>query len=140
MNGLDTNILARYYIDDVTDSESQKQRLIAQKIIEAGTPLMVCKTVILELEWVMRGYYGFLPEAISQVLIHLLGMSHVHMEDREAIHRALRYYQAGLDFADAMHHASYQPCTQMLSFDDRRFARKVKKMALLPPVIVPKLG
>ncbi|HMV61336.1 MAG TPA: hypothetical protein PKC07_09030, partial [Agitococcus sp.] len=59
-------------------------------------------------------------------------------EDRDLVQKAVAYYVTGLDFADALHHASYQACTQMLSFDDRRFARKVKKMALLPPVIVPK--
>ncbi|HMY01082.1 MAG TPA: type II toxin-antitoxin system VapC family toxin [Agitococcus sp.] len=138
MNGLDTNILARYYIEDAGDSESLKQRLLAQKIIEAGTPLMVCKTVILEFEWVMRGYYQFSAQAISTVFNHLLSLSHVQIEDRDLVQKAVTYYLTGLDFADALHHASYQTCTQMLSFDDRRFARKVKKMALLPPVIVPK--
>ena len=138
MNGLDTNILARYYIEDAGDSESLKQRRLAQKIIEAGTPLMVCKTVILELEWVMRGYYEFSMKEIYSVFNHLLSLSHIQIEDRAAVQNALMYYYAGLDFADALHHASYQICEQMLSFDDRRFARKVKKMALLPPVIVPK--
>ncbi|HQV23486.1 MAG: type II toxin-antitoxin system VapC family toxin [Moraxellaceae bacterium] len=138
MNGLDTNILARYYIEDAGDEESLKQRRLAQKIIETGVPLMVCKTVILELEWVMRGYYEFSAHAISTVFEHLLSLGHLHIEDRAAVQKALVYYQAGLDFADALHHASYQSCANMLSFDDRRFARRVKKMALLPPVIVPK--
>jgi predicted nucleic-acid-binding protein len=138
MNGLDTNILARYYIEDAGDSESLKQRLLAQKIIEAGTPLMVCKTVMLEFEWVMRGYYQFSVQAIASVFNHLLALEHVYIEDKLHIQTALHLYVAGLDFADALHHASYQSCTQMLSFDDRRFACKVKKMALLPPVIVPK--
>jgi hypothetical protein len=28
-------------------------------LIQSGRPLMVFKTVVLELEWVMRGYCGF---------------------------------------------------------------------------------
>ena len=56
MIGLDTNILARYYIEDEGDAESLKQREAARRLIEAGKPLMVSKTVLLELEWVMRGY------------------------------------------------------------------------------------
>ena len=54
MIGLDTNVLARYYIDDAGDSESVKQREAARRLIEAGSALMVSKTVLLELEWVMR--------------------------------------------------------------------------------------
>ena len=65
MIGLDTNVLARYYVEEKTDAEAQRQRVAARKLIESGQPLMVCKTVILELEWLMRGYYGFAqPEAV----------------------------------------------------------------------------
>lgn len=138
MIGLDTNILARYYIDDASDSESIKQREAARRLIESGSALMVCKTVLLELEWVMRGYYEFSPEAIASVFNHLLAMPHIHIEERVVVQTALIHYQAGLDFADVLHHASYQQCTAMASFDDRRFARRVKKMALIPHVIVPK--
>jgi predicted nucleic-acid-binding protein len=138
MIGLDTNILARYYIEDVGDGESIKQREVARRLIESGSALMVCKTVLLELEWVMRGYYEFSVEAIVSVFTHLLAMPHVLIEEKTQVQTALQHYQAGLDFADALHHVSYQSCTAMASFDDRRFARRVKKMALIPHVIVPK--
>jgi len=52
MIGLDTNVLARYYIDDESDAEATKQHLLAKKLIESGKPLFVSKTVMLELEWV----------------------------------------------------------------------------------------
>ena len=58
MIGLDTNILARYYIDDDADAEATTQRTAAQPLIDSGASLAVCKTVLLELEWVMRGYYA----------------------------------------------------------------------------------
>ncbi len=67
MIGLDTNILARYYIQDNSDQEAQKQHLVARCLIESNQPLMVCKTVILELEWVMRGYYRFEKTEIAAV-------------------------------------------------------------------------
>jgi predicted nucleic-acid-binding protein len=66
MIGLDTNILARYYIQDEGDEEAEKQHLAARRLIESGQPLMVCKTVLLELEWVMRGYYGFSANEIPR--------------------------------------------------------------------------
>ena len=72
MTGLDTNVLARYYIDDAADAEAQRQRSAARRLVESGRPLMVCKSVILELEWVLRGYYSFAPAQVTAVLRHLL--------------------------------------------------------------------
>jgi predicted nucleic-acid-binding protein len=48
--GLDTNVLARYYIRDEGDAGGLKQRETARRLLESGRPLMVCKTVLLELE------------------------------------------------------------------------------------------
>jgi len=137
MIGLDTNVLARYYVADKADAESAEQREAARRLIESGQPLKVCKTVILELEWVMRGYYGFAPEEAAQVFQHLLGLAHVTVEDRETLSQALANCEAGLDMADALHHASYRDCESMASFDDRKFARRVKRLGLLPRVVAP---
>ncbi len=138
MIGLDNNILARYYIEDETDDESVKQREIARHIVEAGKPLMVCKTVLLEFEWVMRGYYEFEREQIVQVMQHLMSLKHVDIEDRDTVAYAVASYLAGLDFADALHHASYRACQTMLTFDDRKFARRAARLTLMPNVKVPK--
>ena len=138
MIGLDTNVLARYYIDDEGDAEAQHQRLAARSLIESGHPLMLCKTVLLELEWVIRGYYGFSPDQTLSVLRHLLEMTHVTVEDRAIVEQAISSCGAGLDFADALHHASYRTCRSIASFDDKRFGRRAKKLALAPPVLVPK--
>ena len=129
MIGLDTNILARYYIEDAGDAESRKQREVAHRVIEAGTPLMVCKSVLLELEWVMRGYYDFERQQVVLVMQHLLSLAHVTIEDRDTVEQAMASYLAGLDFADAMHHASYKMCATMMTFDDRKFVRQAKRLA-----------
>ncbi|MEI6267341.1 MAG: hypothetical protein WCP01_00555 [Methylococcaceae bacterium] len=70
MTGLDTNILARYYIQDEADKEAEKQHQLARTLIESGQALMVCKTVMLEFEWVMRGYYHFSAPEIVDALHH----------------------------------------------------------------------
>lgn len=137
MIGLDTNVLARYYIRDESDEEAEKQHLAARRLIESGRPLKVCKTVLLELEWVMRGYYGFSATEIASALNHLLALPHVTVEDRDAVRQALAHHAAGLDLADALHHASYRDCDGMASFDDRKFARRAKRMGLVPTVVVP---
>lgn len=137
MIGLDTNVLARYYVDDKTDGEAQRQRIAARRLIESGRPLMVCKTVILELEWVLRGYYDFTPPEVLSVLHHLLALPNVNIEDRETVERALSHCEGGIDLADAMHHASYRACKAMASFDDRKFARRAKKLGLMPAISIP---
>ena len=136
MIGLDANVLARYYIDDEADAEAQRQRLAARRLIESGQPLMVSKSVVLELEWVMRGYYSFDPAEVASVMRHLLEQPHITVEDRDAVEQALSNGEAGIDFVDALHHASYKSCDSVATFDDRKFARRAKKLGLAPAVMV----
>lgn len=138
MIGLDTNVLARYYVDDATDKEAVRQRVVAKRLIESGQPLKVATTVLLELEWVLRGYYEFTRTDISGVFEHLLALSHVTVQDAATANRALVAYSSGFDFADALHHAGYADCDSVASFDDKGFARKANKRAMLPRVSVPR--
>jgi predicted nucleic-acid-binding protein len=138
MIGLDTNILARYYIQDEADKEAEKQHQLARTLIESGQALMVCKTVMLEFEWVMRGYYHFSASEIVAVFKHLLSLESVNLEDRASIQQAVANFESGFDFADALHHASYINCDNVASFDDKKFARRAKRLGLNPAVIVPK--
>jgi predicted nucleic-acid-binding protein len=136
MIALDTNVLARYYIDDEADAEAQRQRVAARRLIESGQPLMVSKSAILELEWVMRGYYGFAQTEVASVMRHLFEQAHITLEDRDAVEQALSNCETGIDFADALHHASYKSCDSVATFDDRKFARRAKKLGLAPAVVV----
>ena len=136
--GLDTKVLVRYYVDDATDALTERQRAIARKLIESGRPLAIAKTVILELEWVLRGYYGFAASEIGRVFAHLLSQPHIRIEDRAAVEQAVSGHAAGLDFADALHHSSYGDCKSVATFDDRRFARRSTRLGVSPSVTVPR--
>jgi predicted nucleic-acid-binding protein len=135
--GLDSNALARYYVEDKGDGEARSQREAARRLIDAGQALAVAKTVLLELEWVLRGYYALAPADVARVFEHLLGMRHVRVEDRAAVESAVALMARGLDFADALHHASYRECDAMASFDDKRFARRAVRLGLAPRVVIP---
>ena len=137
MIGLDTNVLARYYVDDAADKEATRQRLAAQRLIESGRALVVATTVLLEFEWVLRGYYEFSRKQIAAAFEHLLSLPHVSIQNEAAVRAALVAYGEGFDFADALHHASYAACESLASFDDKGFARKANKRAMLPRVSVP---
>ena len=43
----------------------------------------------------------------------------------------------GVEFADALHLAAAHACTAMLTFDDRRFARRARALGAKPAVVVP---
>lgn len=135
--GLDTNVLARYYVNDAADAKSTAQREAARRLVESGRPLAVSKTVLLELEWVLRGYYGFARSEVAQVFEHLMARPGIQVETRPTVERALAGYASGLDFADALHHASYAECADMATFDDRGFTRRARRLGLMPPVGLP---
>ncbi len=133
MIALDTNVLARYYVAS-SDVPSKKQGVAAKKLLESGKSLFVSKTVVLELEWVLRGYYKSPPDDVLSVLTHLLAMPNLEVEDRVAVELAVTALGDGFDFADALHHASARHCTSLATFDDKRFARRASAKGWKPPV------
>lgn len=136
MIAVDTNILARFYVDDPTDPEAAKQRPIAHRLLTESPQVFVPLTVVLELEWVLRAFYGFAAEDFIRVIKHLLGLPNVSIEEWSRIADALVWHGEGLDFADALHLLASSHCTEFMSFDDRKFARRAKRMGLMPKVVV----
>ena len=137
MIALDTNILARFYVDDPADAESAKQRPIAHRLLSESPQVFVPLTVILELEWVLRAFYGFAAKDFVRVVEHLLGLPNVNVEEWSRIVDALAWHKDGLDFADALHLLAGSHCTEFMSFDDRRFARRANHLGVTPVVVVP---
>lgn len=137
MIAVDTNILARYYVDDPSDPEAARQRPIAEKLMRESPSIHVPVTVVLELAWVLRAFYDFSTEDCSRALTHLIGLPNVHVEDWPAVQLALGYYRDGLDFADALHVARSQKCEGFYTFDDKKFARRAGKLGVVPEVMLP---
>ena len=137
MIALDTNILARYYVRDEADAESPRQHARVVKLLSGPGKFFVAKTVLLEFEWVLRGFYGHDRKEILTVFDHLRGLPMVRLEDAEVVGAAIESYRAGLDFADALHLASSGQCEKFVTFDDRSFARSATRLKLKPPVVLP---
>ena len=95
MRSLDTNVLARFFIDDDDDPQAARQR----------------------------------PAAVAA----LAGITHVALEDRDAVLAAVEAFDKGFDFADALHLARSRRASGFATFD-RRLANRAKGLALLPPV------
>lgn len=135
MIAVDTNILARFYCDDPDDPESGRQRPLARRLMIESTAVFVPLTVILEFEWVMRGFYEAEPESFCEAVGHLLGMPHVTVERWEAVKDALDLHRRGFDFADALHWTCSAACERFVSFDDRRLVRRARRLGLVPEVV-----
>jgi predicted nucleic-acid-binding protein len=131
VRAVDTNVLARFYLrDDAT------QGRIAADVLTAGD-VFVPKTVVLELEWVLRYVADQPGEKVIECLAHLIALPGVTVEDRDEIDTALGHCRNGIDFADALHLAASKACSELLTFDDRGYARRARKLRLKPPARVP---
>jgi len=138
MIAVDTNILARFYCDDPDDPEAGRQQIVAKRVMLDSEAIFVPLTVVLEFEWVMRGFYEAEPKSFCDAIAHLLGMPHVTVERWEAVNDAVILHRRGLDFADALHWACSASCSQFMSFDNRRFVRRARRLQLAPAVVLPK--
>ena len=131
MRALDTNVLARFFVDDADDEQAAKQRPAAFAALSERS--FVSVTVLLELERVMRGFYELPTRDVSRVLRALASIKHVTLEDRDAVLAAIDAFDKGLDFADALHLARSSRASGFATFD-QRLARRAKSLALTPPV------
>jgi predicted nucleic-acid-binding protein len=135
MNAVDTNVLARFFINDEDDREAARQRPAA--IAALSGAVFVPVSVTLEFEWVMRGFYELSRKDIQRVFESLCGLENVQIEDRSIVLAALDAYQHGLDFADALHLARADFCSTFLSFD-QRLKKRAHAAGLSPTVETPK--
>ena len=128
MRAVDTNVLARYYLQDDADQARAAEGILA------GGDVFVPKTVMLELEWVLRYVAEQPPGKVVDCLAHLVALPGITVEDVAQVEAAIGHCRRGIDFADALHLAASAACTEMLTFDDRGFARRASRLALHPPV------
>ncbi len=121
MTAVDTNVLVRIITND---DRAQAARAVA--FLSAEDSVLVAKTVMLELEWVLRAAYGLARTEISAALDRLLSLHNVEVEDEPAVARALEWYRDGLDHADALHVASAGLGRRFATFD-LRLRRRIRR-------------
>jgi predicted nucleic-acid-binding protein len=125
---IDTNIIVRLIVAD-----DRAQALRARRVIETSD-VLVTATVLLETEWVLRSIYKKSPENIVGSLRGFLQLPHVFVEDRTMVNEALKWAEAGMDFADALHLAGARGMEAFLSFD-RNLERDAKRFGA--PLVRP---
>jgi len=125
---LDTNLLVRLLSGD---DPAQAER--AAQLIDTSPACFVPITVVLELEWVLRGAYRLKPEAVIKALEGLMAIRQVHVEQEDLVRQALKAHRGGLDFADALHLLRSEGCGSFASFD-RALASTADALAVGLPV------
>ena len=117
MIALDTNILVRLLVND-----DPVQAQIARDLIKHPDGIFIGKTVLLELEWVLRQVYQVDKKTLMAGLTRLLGLPNATIEGVAQVAQAMRDFSRGMDFADALHLASTHGEMMTYTFD-KKFAK-----------------
>jgi predicted nucleic-acid-binding protein len=128
MLAIDTNLIVRYLTGD------QPQQSRKAKALIDSEQVFVCKTVLLETEWVLRSVFGFTPTEIAKAITDFAGLTSVTLQDATIIATALDWMAGGMDFADALHLASAQGSDAFVTFD-RGLAKKAKRLDIAVRVL-----
>ncbi|MCY7315592.1 MAG: type II toxin-antitoxin system VapC family toxin [Rubrivivax sp.] len=137
MKAVDTNVLARFLVDDPDDAEAARQRQVALRVF--SQPVFVPLTVLLEFSWLIQGFYKFPRPTVAAILGTLLGLEHVLIEHRGDVAGALELFKEHtLDFADALHLTRSSQMQALLTFD-KQFAKRVARARKLASVVAVEL-
>lgn len=124
MIAADTNVWVRYVTND-----EPLQAGRAVELLGRGEEVFVAKTVMLELEWVLRAVYELPADSIRRAMLHILGLPMVVAEQPEQLALALDYYERGLDFADALHLVASPDACRFHTFD-RKLVKAASSLGL----------
>lgn len=97
MAALDTNVVVRLITGD-----DPRQAAQAKKLLERES-CSIAPSVLMECEWVLRAAYGMDAARIAKLFRQLLALGPVTAQSPALIERVLDAFQAGVDFADALH-------------------------------------
>lgn len=125
MRAVDTNVIIRYLMGDDPEQTEKAREVIGKEAV------FVPRTVVLEVEWVLRGVYGLKVAQVIPALRRVAGLPGVSVEDAPIVAKAMDWTEAGLDFADALHLAAAGECEGFVTFD-KRFARAGSRVNSIP--------
>lgn len=120
MIAVDTNVVVRLLVADDASQAARARRLFEREQV------LVVETVLLETEWVLRGFYRLEREVIVRLLRGLLGLPRVTLDHPQRVAQVLANYAAGFDFADALHLAQSASTDRFVSFDEPLIKRSTR--------------
>ena len=121
MNGVDTNVLVRFLVQD-DDKQTQTVNALFTKVEADKQVLFVSSVVVLELMWVLKGAYDVPRAVILDSLNELLSMSVLEFQDQLAIRDfVISAQQNNYDLSDLLigQLAVYSGCETTFTFDKK---------------------
>ena len=129
MAALDTNIVVRLIIGD-----DAKQARAAEKLV-AVSACTIAPTVLMECEWVLRAGYQLNAKLIAASMRDLLSLQNIEATEPVIAQQTLQGYEAGLDFADALH-AAQRPDGETFATFDKKFVQRAPKAGVRGVMLV----
>lgn len=129
MISIDTNILARYLLND-----TPAQATIAAQLLERE-PFTVPTTVFLELAWVLQSR-GCTRGEIAAAIRLICGLRNFTSQDLSLLTTALHWYENNIDFADSLHLAVSAGSSEFKTFD-QGLVKTSKRLSTIPAASFP---
>lgn len=111
MRAIDTNVALRLVLRD------DPAQLAVARAVFADGGLFLPRSVVLEIEWVLRGLRKLDREQVSTELTRLCRLGGVTVEGLPGVAWAIERYRLGADLADMIHLTSAAECDAFLTFD-----------------------
>ena len=116
MRAVDTNILARFILQDDARQARQAEAILRE-------PVWIAGTVLLELGWVLSRRLGMDRAVVADALSTVLGLDTTHMAYRAMLLWAVERFRAGADWADVVHLVNSRDAADVFVTFDRDLAR-----------------
>jgi predicted nucleic-acid-binding protein len=130
MISLDTNIIARYLLND---SPAQADK--AEKLLHGSEACTAPVTVFLELVWVLESCDCERIDIAKSIRL-LCGLENFKPQHLDALAYALHWYEGGMDFGDALHLAMSAKESSFKTFD-KAFVKRAQSLEAHPDVTLP---
>jgi len=118
VTGLDTNVLARYIMQDEPAQSAKATAMIES--LTAADPGYIPLVCVVELYWVLTSCYALSDAQVASALEALVRTKQFVVERADVVVRALRVFQAGkADWPDCLieRSAAHAGCSQTVTFD-----------------------
>ena len=110
MKAVDTNVLARYLLNDDPVQSPRAAQALAE-------PSYVSDTVLVETAWLLASRYCIGRALLAETLTDLLHLPAIAVSDPALVAWAIERFAQGADFADMMHLLSARHTDGFLSFE-----------------------
>ncbi|MGL5837667.1 MAG: type II toxin-antitoxin system VapC family toxin [Sphingorhabdus sp.] len=128
MRAVDTNILARFLLDD-----DEAQTAAARVLLKKG--VFIANSVLLETVWLLQSRYNQRPVDIAHALQTILLMPEMQVTKPALLNWALSRYANGADFADMLHLVESEGHDALVTFD-KKMAKQAGNNPPLPVEVI----